>query len=202
MFKSGMRRRGFTLPEVLVTVAIVAVLAAIVVPTVTNQIGKGDDTNLATNVSSLRSSVTAFVSDVRKFPRRLQNLIEKPASTDDDVTGGDFGASAVARWKGPYLPSTLKSYVSNNLIDSLSWGGLAYVLDSLSDTSFTASGGDGTDGYIGLTFAGVTSTATALRIDSIIDGATGRIDGNLRWNQVGVPLSPLNGRLTLLLIGR
>lgn len=202
MFNSRKSRSGFTLPEVLVTVAIVAVLAAVVVPAVTNQISKGDESNLTSNVSNLRSGVTSFVADVRKFPRRLQNLLEVPDEADDDVTGVDFGAGAVGRWKGPYLIASLKSYTSNNLIDSIPWGALAYVLDSLSDTSFTAAGGDGTDGFIGVTFGGVTSNATAFKIDSILDGATGRIEGNLRWNQVGVPLAPLNGRLTLLLVGR
>ena len=88
MLKNRSSRTGFTLPEVLVTVAIVAVLAAIVVPTVTNQIGKGDDSNLTTNFTSLRTGVTAFVSDVRKFPGRLQNLVIAPTATDLDIAGG------------------------------------------------------------------------------------------------------------------
>ena len=84
------RRAGFTLPEVLVTVAIVAILAAVVVPTVTNQISKGDDSNLTSNVASLRTGVTAFVADVRKFPSRLQHRLIQPITTDDDITGGDY----------------------------------------------------------------------------------------------------------------
>ncbi len=35
-------RRGFTLPEILVTVTVVAVLAAVVVPAVTQYVSKGD----------------------------------------------------------------------------------------------------------------------------------------------------------------
>src|SRR5919109_3867613 len=85
MFKNRSSRAGFTLPEVLVTVAIVAVLAAIVVPTVTNQISKGDDTNLVTNIADIRTSITAFVSDARKYPSRLQDMVTVPLATDLDL---------------------------------------------------------------------------------------------------------------------
>ena len=85
MLRHRASRSGFTLPEVLVTVAIVAILAAVVVPTVTNQIGKGDDSNLTSNVASLRTGITAFVSDVRKFPSRVQHLMTQPVATDDEI---------------------------------------------------------------------------------------------------------------------
>jgi prepilin-type N-terminal cleavage/methylation domain-containing protein len=45
-------RRGFTLPEVLVTVTIVAVLAAVMVPAVLNQVGKGDVPSVAGDLPS------------------------------------------------------------------------------------------------------------------------------------------------------
>jgi len=194
MLRHRTRRTGFTLPEVLVTVAIVAILAAIVVPTVTNQIGKGDDSNLATNVSSLRTGITAFVSDVRKFPSRLQHLLTLPISTDDDITGGDYGTAAVNRWRGPYQTGSLQAAAANATDSTLM--ALAYALDSLSDTSFTAAG----NGYIGVTFGGVSSTASALHIDSLIDGGTGQAAGSLRW--LGAPPVVTNNRLTLLLMGR
>ena len=194
MLKNRSSRAGFTLPEVLVTVAIVAILAAIVVPTVTNQISKGDDTNITTNVSSLQSAITAFVSDVRKFPSRLQQLHDKPASGDLDVTGAAFGTAAVARWKGPYQSGGLKAIVDAHPIDSI-FVGLAFAIDSLSDTSFTAN-----DGYVGVTLGGVANSAAAIHIDSLIDGGTGQTAGNLRW--AGTAPAVTNNRLIFLLMGR
>jgi prepilin-type N-terminal cleavage/methylation domain-containing protein len=192
MFRKGSpKRSGFTLPEVLVTVAIVSVLAAIVVPTVTNQIGKGDDTNLQTNSASIRTGITAFVSDVRRFPGRIQHLLAAPIATDLDVAGNAYGAAAVARWRGPYMTGNLRTPVSSSPIDSVNWS-LAFAIDSLSDTSFTAA-----NGFVGVTLGGVASTGAALHIDSLIDGGTGNALGNLRW--AGSP--PTNERLILLLFG-
>lgn len=188
------RRAGFTLPEVLVTVAIVAILAAVVVPTVTNQISKGDDSNLTSNVASLRTGITAFVSDVRKFPSRLQHLLTQPVATDDDVTGGDYGTLAVSRWRGPYQTGSLAA-AGAGATDSVLIG-LAYAIDSLSDTSFTVAG----NGYVGVTLGGVASATAAAHIDSLIDGGTGQNAGNLRW--AGVAPAVTNNRLTLLLMGR
>lgn len=195
MFRQRSHRAGFTLPEVLVTVAIVAILAAVVVPTVTNQIGKGDDANIQSNVASLRTGITAFVSDARKFPSRLQHLLTQPIATDDDITGGDFGTLAVSRWRGPYQTGSLQAANPTNAVDSVLVG-LAYAIDSLSDTSFTAAG----NGYIGVTLGGVSSAAAAAHIDSLIDGGTGQNLGNLRW--AGVAPAVTNNRLTLLLMGR
>ena len=187
------RRSGFTLPEVLVTVAIVAVLAAIVVPTVTNQIGKGDDTNIATNVTSLRTGVTAFVSDVRKFPSRIQHLLTEPAGTDSSLTG-DYGATFASRWRGPYLAGSMNAAVEGSPQDSVLWG-IAYAVDALVDTAFPTGTGN-----IAVRLGGVTDAATATRIDDLIDGGTGASAGNLRWAVTGG--NPTGGRLTLILMGR
>lgn len=192
MLRHRSRRTGFTLPEVLVTVAIVAILAAIVVPTVTNQISKGDDSSLSTNISSFRTGITAFVSDVRKFPGVLQDLLYRPVATDNDIVGGAYGAGAVNRWRGPYMSGSLKDSVAFPA-DS-AFMGLAYAVDDLIDTAFTPPN----RGYVGITLGGVTSNAAALHIDSLIDGGTGPLAGNLQW--VGAP--PTNNRLTLLLMGR
>jgi prepilin-type N-terminal cleavage/methylation domain-containing protein len=191
--QGGSKRAGFTLPEVLVTVAIVSVLAAIVVPTVTNQISKGDDTNIQTNSASIRTGITAFVSDARRFPGRLQHIVTQPVAADLDIAGGAYGAAVVSRWRGPYMSGSLRAHVSTSPIDSINWS-LAYAIDSLSDTSYTAA-----NGFVGLTLGGIASNAVAMHIDSLIDGGTGQTLGNLRWNLTAG--APTNGRLTLLLLG-
>ena len=103
------RRSGFTLPEVLVTVAIVAVLAAMVVPAVTQQIGKADAPSFRASTGSLRTAITAFVSDVRALPGQVDHLQTVIATTDFTLSllGAGVGAptytaAQVARWRGPY----------------------------------------------------------------------------------------------------
>jgi prepilin-type N-terminal cleavage/methylation domain-containing protein len=186
-------RGGFTLPEVLVTVAIVAVLAAVVVPTVTQQISKGDDTNFQTNIATLRTGMTAFVSDVRKFPSRLQNIFNPIADADLDLDADVFGAAAAARWRGPYQAGGMIAHNATARTDSLNFQ-LAFAIDSLTerDASFAAG-----DGYLTLILGGVATTAAAERIDSLIDNNDGNNAGNLRWT--GDP--PDDARLFLRLIG-
>ena len=74
MFKNRSGRNGFTLPEVLVTVAIVAVLAAVVVPAVTQQLGKGDAPAFVSSMNSMRTAITSFAADVRQLPGEVSQL--------------------------------------------------------------------------------------------------------------------------------
>ena len=197
MFSTSNRRSGFTLPEVLVTVAIVAVLAAIVVPSVTNQMSKGDDANLPTNATSLRTAITAFVSDTRKFPSRIQHLQVAPQTTDLDVSGNAYG-SAANRWKGPYLAGGLKAASSTARTDSVNWA-LAYAVDSLDDAAASAPFGTTTGVFVIL--GGVSTRAAAMHIDSLIDAGNDSTAGAVRWRRSNAGGDPDNARLYLLLMG-
>lgn len=100
----SVRRRGFTLPEVLVTITIVAVLAAVVVPAVLNQVSKGDDSAVSQDLISIRTGITTFTSDTRKFPGRLTDLgLDALISDSTDIAGAKYGSEAVSGYKGPYL---------------------------------------------------------------------------------------------------
>src|SRR5437764_3611113 len=73
-------RRGFTLGEVLVTVALVAVLAAVVLPAVGSQISKGDLGRVSSDLLTMRSAMEQFISDVRRYPNSVGQLIVKPVA--------------------------------------------------------------------------------------------------------------------------
>lgn len=105
MLKNRAKRSGFTLPEVLVTVAIVAVLAAVVVPAVTQQLGKGDAPAFNSGVNSLRTAITSFVSDTRAFPGKVRHLSNAITTGDTTLFGTPYTSRNVAGWRGPYESS-------------------------------------------------------------------------------------------------
>jgi prepilin-type N-terminal cleavage/methylation domain-containing protein len=72
--RSKSRRSGFTLPEVLVTVTVVAVLAAVVVPAVTQYAGKGDSPSTKNAINAINTAITSFTTDNRDFPGSLTDV--------------------------------------------------------------------------------------------------------------------------------
>lgn len=114
MFKNV--RGGFTLPEILVTVTIIAVLAAAVVPAVTQYVNKGNAPASQQDVHQLQNGVTAFTADTRHYPGDLQQLITAIVSTTGSGDSLDKDGAAVpltytsvdaAKWRGPYTAAPI-----------------------------------------------------------------------------------------------
>ncbi len=105
-FMSRFPRRGFTLPEVLVTITLIAALAAVVVPAVASQLKKGDPSRVGSDFTAIRGAVEQFLSDVRRYPGGIQQLtasITTSVAPLASTAQGNYGTADVARWKGPYL---------------------------------------------------------------------------------------------------
>lgn len=100
------RRGGFTLPEVLVSITLVAVLAAVVVPTIASQIRKADPTRAGSEFIAMRSAVEQFLTDVRRYPKSVSQLtapIVTTASNGPLIGPSTYGVADSMRWRGPYL---------------------------------------------------------------------------------------------------
>jgi len=126
------RRSGFTLPEILVTVTVIAVLAAAVVPAVAQYVNKGNGPASQQDIQQLQNAVTGFAADVRHFPGDLQQLVSPIVSTagsgdsldlDGSASPVQFTAIEAARWKGPYTSAAITTtptgggqFTSNGLL--------------------------------------------------------------------------------------
>jgi prepilin-type N-terminal cleavage/methylation domain-containing protein len=103
---TGRGRQGFTLIEVLVTLILLAVLAAAVFPVVTKQSDSADPVRAANDLAAIRAGVEAFRLDVRpNWPADLEDLVYAPAAAEPDLNGDTFDHAD--KWKGPYLDAVL-----------------------------------------------------------------------------------------------
>lgn len=192
MLKNRAGRSGFTLPEVLVTVAIVAVLAAAVVPTVVNQLGKGEGASVSADFNALTQAVTQFTADTRMYPGDLDHLNTPIDNTMSSLGQGTYSARAVAQWRGPYLATTLTADAG------FTFSGFGLVADDILIAP------SGQDGFITLDldetpFNIAAGNARLAAIDALIDGGDGTFDddctagpatpgsltGRFRWTEAG-----------------
>jgi prepilin-type N-terminal cleavage/methylation domain-containing protein len=107
-------RSGFTLPEILVTVTVIAVLAAVVVPAVTQYASRGDAPSAKSDVLQISGAITGFASDLRFYPGDLRQLSTKidgvtTGLVSDASTLHTYTATDFAKWQGPYSSSTLNA---------------------------------------------------------------------------------------------
>jgi len=89
------RRRGFTLVEVLVVLAILVMLVGMVVPRILGTQKKADISGAKTQMGMFNAALEKYALDVKSFPTTEQGLgalLQKPADLDEAV-----------KWDGPYL---------------------------------------------------------------------------------------------------
>ena len=169
----ALRRIGFTLAEILIALALIAVLAAVLLPSVAGQIMKGDSGRTMQDLDAVRAGVDQFLADVHRYPMKVSHLNTKILTTDKDVNGTVYPSGLVAKWSGPYINKPM------NDASVIPTGFGANIRDSLQRV--TANGVN----YVTVIIAGIDSAAFA-RLDLEIDGPSSTLTnsrtlGLLRW---------------------
>lgn len=106
---SGRRcRAGFTLIEVMVVVAILAILAAVVVPRIMDEPGKARQARAAQDIRAIESALDMYRLDNYRYPtseQGLEALVERPTSGPEPPNykeGGYLRSLPEDPWGNPY----------------------------------------------------------------------------------------------------
>lgn len=107
--------RGFTLVEITVAIAILALLAMVLVPQLLSRLTGGQATALASSLSAVSTGVESFRGDIGRYPSTLVHLSDEPSSADD-LCDRSIPANLLSNWSGPYLNRriTTSGIVSGN----------------------------------------------------------------------------------------
>lgn len=166
---------GFTLAEILIALALIAVLAAVLLPAVAGQIMKGDAGRTMQDLDGVRAGIDQFLADVHRYPQRVSHLTTAITTSNKDANGATYPAGLVAKWSGPYITKTL------NDAGVIPTGFGATIRDSMQVVTNTTNNVP----YVTIIIAGIDSIGFA-RLDLEIDGASttvtnARTLGLLRW---------------------
>ena len=113
---------GFTLIELMITVAIVAILTAIAYPSYRNYVLRGQVTNATTGLSSMAANMERYFQDNRTYAD-VSSTVKPPCEA-----GATFGTFTV---KCPTAPDSAASPPSYTLsaVGSGSTAGFTYTID-------------------------------------------------------------------------
>src|SRR5512141_2067264 len=92
----GLKRRGFTLVELMVVVLIIAALAALIVPRVIGRQADAYRAKAAADIAQLDSALQQFRLDNDRYPTTEEGLNALRTAPQD-----------VRNWRGPYLQKPL-----------------------------------------------------------------------------------------------
>lgn len=177
------RRSGFTLAEVAVSAAIIALMAAVTMPSLSTFLDRQRVQTTADRLEALGQGVAAFAGAVKSgapststvYPGLISELsneisLNNPASHNSCGSTGTFNATATANWasNGPFV----NFYVPA--------GGLQTPIGIVSD-SMVRSPATATAGTLSLRILAA-DTADANMLDLTVDGGDGPTAGTVRYS--------------------
>ena len=104
-------RKGFTLVEILIVVIILGILAAIVIPQFTNASNDARESNLRSQLQTLRSQIELYKLQHLDLPPTDESTFWTQMTTRTDDAGV---ASAAADAVGPYMQQAAVNPLNNS----------------------------------------------------------------------------------------
>jgi type II secretory pathway pseudopilin PulG len=172
-----------------VTVGIVATLAAVVVPQVVKQFDAADPTRLAEDLNSIRTAMDAFAVNVSpQQPADIEDLANvigdadaaEALEPDSSILGSLYSTSDSTAWLGPYVTSSVTAATaSGDAVITTGYGATIRNHFAPFNTDATNGGAEvanvATNGadvdFVAIVVAGLSGAAFET-VNELIDGAT------------------------------
>jgi len=107
--KNRRHQHGFTLIEIMVVVVILGILAAIIIPKISDRPEQARRTKAITDIKSIETALSLYQMDNGFYPsteQGLEALVEKPTTGRIPVNyneGGYLKKVPLDPWKNPYI---------------------------------------------------------------------------------------------------
>lgn len=93
-------RNGFTLMELMVVIAIIALLAGIMTPNVARRLERAKMTRAEADIAAIESAIAMYENDIGRYPPGgINNLRDWLTGTGS----ADVNVPAANKWSGPYI---------------------------------------------------------------------------------------------------
>jgi prepilin-type N-terminal cleavage/methylation domain-containing protein len=172
---------GFSLPEILVAVAIIGLLTVVMAPVVLNRLALARADSIVSEMQNLQQALQVFNRDVGRYPQRLDYLsvLPTPATNVLDACGTQISAQNQAKFRGPYVNREIV------MIDPFN------VVPANRVTKYVLATGDSVDAVLTRTTSGTQQVlqilvygldqSTTQRVDSTVDGVLDSSNGIVQY---------------------
>ena len=175
------RGAGFTLLEIVVTLSVIGILAAVLTPQILSRTVMARSASLVSTLTGLQEAVNAHRGDVGRYPLSLTQLVVAPTSGVRDTCGRLIPGFAYGEWAGPYLDRSVAA------------SGIEIAGSVVAPVLRREPAGYSDVGTLFIDAAGV-DAEVARQIETTLDGTVDYTSGNILWVEAGA-----TGRGTLSL---
>ena len=163
------RQQGFTMVEVIVIVAVIAILGGILTPMVIKEIGKSKLTRAAADMEAVSTAVTQYSADPGYWPERYNGTTDRRTTLRNYDCFYD-NTRSLSGWDGPYMEKGTEqsgTRVVANQVDGI-WEGVVDPWGRPFRVVYGKAGGTSVGGGIAVLTSGPNGTFDTSDADALL----------------------------------